>query len=42
MVAAGKARRRGVNGVEVMLPAEKFIQELEKRGITVSEEVERL
>jgi len=42
MVAAGKARRNGVNGVEVMLPAEEFIQELKKRGFTVSEEVDRL
>ncbi len=42
MVVAGKARRNGANGVEVMLPAEEFIKELKKRGFTVSEEVDRL
>ncbi|NIS69715.1 MAG: hypothetical protein GTO12_12420 [Proteobacteria bacterium] len=39
LVAAGKARRKGVDGAEVMLPPEEFIEALRKRGFRISEEV---
>jgi saccharopine dehydrogenase-like NADP-dependent oxidoreductase len=39
MLAAGKAKQKGVNGAENMLPAQEFVDELRKRGFRISEEV---
>ena len=39
MVADGKAKRKGVDGAENMLPAQEFVDELRKRGFRISEEV---
>lgn len=39
MVAAGKAKRKGVDGAENMIPAQEFVDELRKRGFRISEEV---
>jgi lysine 6-dehydrogenase len=39
MVAAGKAKRKGVDGAENMLPAQEFVDELRKRGFQISEEM---
>jgi saccharopine dehydrogenase-like NADP-dependent oxidoreductase len=39
MLAAGKAKRKGVDGAENMLPAQEFVDELRKRGFRISEEV---
>jgi lysine 6-dehydrogenase len=38
LVAAGKALQKGVDGAEVMLPTEEFVDELRKRGIRISDE----
>lgn len=42
LLAQGKARKKGVDGAEMMLPAQEFVDELQKRGIKVSEEVVEL
>ena len=39
MVAAGKAKRKGVDGAENMIPAQEFVDELKKRGFRISEEL---
>lgn len=39
MVAVGKAKRKGVDGAENMLPAQEFVDELRKRGFRISEEI---
>ena len=40
MLAKGKARKTGVDGVETMLPAAGFVEELRKRDIVVNESLE--
>lgn len=37
MVAAGKVRKKGVDGIETMLPAREFVEELRKRGFVINE-----
>jgi saccharopine dehydrogenase-like NADP-dependent oxidoreductase len=37
LLAQGKARKKGVDGVETMLPAEDFVNELRKRGFVINE-----
>ena len=37
MLAEGKAMKKGVDGVETMLPAEEFVTELRKRDFVVNE-----
>ena len=37
MLAKGKARKKGVDGIETMLPAEEFVDELRKRGFVINE-----
>jgi len=37
MLANGKARKKGVDGAETMLPAEEFVNELRKRGFVINE-----
>jgi saccharopine dehydrogenase-like NADP-dependent oxidoreductase len=39
MVAAGKAKRKGVDGAENMIPVQEFVDELRKRGFRVLEEM---
>jgi saccharopine dehydrogenase-like NADP-dependent oxidoreductase len=39
MVADGKAKRKGVDGAENMLPAQEFVDELRKRDFRISEEL---
>ena len=39
MVAAGKIKRKGLDGAENMLPAQEFVEELRKRGFRISEEL---
>ena len=37
MLAEGKAKKKGVDGIETMLPAEEFVDELRKREFVVNE-----
>lgn len=37
MLAAGKAKKKGVDGIETMLPAEDFVNELRKRDFVINE-----
>lgn len=37
MLAQGKARKKGVDGAETMLPAEEFVAELRKRDFVINE-----
>ena len=37
MLAAGKAKKKGVDGIETMLPAEEFVNELRKRDFVINE-----
>jgi len=37
MLAKGKAKKKGVDGAETMLPAEEFVNELRKRGFVINE-----
>ena len=37
MLAEGKAKKKGVDGVETMLPAEEFVDELRKRDFVINE-----
>ena len=37
MLANGKAKKKGVDGAETMLPAEEFVNELRKRGFVINE-----
>jgi saccharopine dehydrogenase-like NADP-dependent oxidoreductase len=37
MLAQGKAKKKGVDGTETMLPAEEFVNELRKRGFVINE-----
>ena len=37
MLAEGSAMKKGVDGVETMLPAEEFVSELRKRGVVINE-----
>lgn len=37
MLARGKAEKKGMDGVETMLPAEEFVEELRKRAFIVNE-----
>ncbi len=37
MLAEGKAKKKGVDGAETMLPAEDFVSELRKRGFVINE-----
>ena len=37
MLAAGKAKKKGVDGIETMLPAEEFVNELRKRDFIINE-----
>ncbi len=37
MLATGKAKKKGVDGVETMLPAEEFVNELRKRDFVINE-----
>jgi hypothetical protein len=37
MLAEGKAMKKGVDGIETMLPAEEFINELRKRDFVINE-----
>jgi saccharopine dehydrogenase-like NADP-dependent oxidoreductase len=37
MLAEGKAMKKGIDGVETMLPAEEFVTELRKRDIVINE-----
>lgn len=39
LVAARKAKRKGMDGAEVMLPSQEFVDELRRRGFRISEEV---
>lgn len=39
MVADGKAQKKGVDGVETMLPAQQFVDELRKRDFVINESV---
>ena len=37
MLAKGKARKKGVDGAETMLPAKEFVDELRKRDFVINE-----
>jgi saccharopine dehydrogenase-like NADP-dependent oxidoreductase len=37
MLAKGKVKKKGVDGVETMLPAEEFVDELRKRDFVINE-----
>ena len=37
MLVAGKAKKKGVDGIETMLPAEEFVNELRKRDFVINE-----
>jgi hypothetical protein len=37
MLAECKAKKKGVDGIETMLPAEEFVDELRKREFVVNE-----
>jgi lysine 6-dehydrogenase len=37
MLAEGKAKKKGVDGIETMLPAEEFVDELRKREFVINE-----
>ena len=37
MLVAGKAKKTGVDGIETMLPAEEFVNELRKRDFVINE-----
>jgi saccharopine dehydrogenase-like NADP-dependent oxidoreductase len=37
MLARGKAKKKGVDGAETMLPAEEFVKELRKRDFVINE-----
>jgi saccharopine dehydrogenase-like NADP-dependent oxidoreductase len=37
MVAAGKALKKGVDGIETMLPASEFVDELRKRDFAINQ-----
>jgi saccharopine dehydrogenase-like NADP-dependent oxidoreductase len=37
MVAQGKAVKKGVDGIETMLPADEFVEELRKRDFAINE-----
>ena len=37
MLAEGKAMKKGVDGVETMLPAQEFVTELRKRDFVINE-----
>jgi lysine 6-dehydrogenase len=37
MLAAGKAKKKGVDGIETMLPAEEFVNELRKRDFVIND-----
>jgi len=39
LLAAGKGNRKGVDGAEVMLPAEEFVEALKKRDFKISEKI---
>jgi len=39
LLAAGKGNRKGVDGAEVMLPPQEFVDELKKRGFRISEQI---
>jgi saccharopine dehydrogenase-like NADP-dependent oxidoreductase len=42
MLANGKAKKKGVDGAETMLPAEEFVNELRKRGFVINESLSYL
>lgn len=42
LVAAGKAKRKGVDGAENIIPAQEFVDELRKREFIISEKVREL
>lgn len=37
MIAAGRVKKKGVDGVETMLPAQEFVQELRRREFGINE-----
>lgn len=37
LLAQGKVKKKGVDGAETMLPAEKFVAELRKRDFVINE-----
>ena len=37
MLAQGKAKKKGVDGAETMLPPEEFVNELRKREFVINE-----
>ncbi|MBW1890512.1 MAG: hypothetical protein JRI93_08315, partial [Deltaproteobacteria bacterium] len=42
MVAQGKAIKKGVDGIETMLPADEFVDELRKRDFVINESMDYL
>jgi len=42
MLAKGKAKKKGVDGAETMLPAEEFVNELRKRDFVINESLSYL
>ena len=42
ILAKGKAKKKGVDGAETMLPAEEFVNELRKRGFVINESLSYL
>lgn len=42
MIAAGRVKKKGVDGVETMLPAEEFVHELRRREFVINESLSHL